>query len=242
MLEVIKLTKFFGGIAALMNVSFKLENNRIVSIIGPNGAGKTTLFNLIGGYFRPDSGHILFNGEEITGWQPNAICKKGLTRTFQIVKPFTNLTILQNVTIGALKWAQSITEGGEYSLHILEKVGLIDRKDDFTGSLTLEGKKRLELARTLATRPVVLMLDEVMGGLNQVEIREIVDLIRRIQSEDKITFLIVEHVLNVVMELSEKIIVLNQGEKIAEGTPEEISRDQKTIEAYIGRKRVAHSE
>ncbi len=123
MLEVIKLTKFFGGIAALMNVSFKLENNRIVSIIGPNGAGKTTLFNLIGGYFRPDSGHILFNGEEITGWQPNAICKKGLTRTFQIVKPFTNLTILQNVTIGALKWAQSITEGGEYSLHILEKVG-----------------------------------------------------------------------------------------------------------------------
>ncbi|MBI5607205.1 MAG: ABC transporter ATP-binding protein [Deltaproteobacteria bacterium] len=238
MLEVTDVTKSFGGMTAIYGLSFQVENNQIISIIGPNGAGKTTLFNLISGYLHPTSGKIFFKGENITNWRPSGICKKGLTRTFQIVQPFMNLNILQNVIIGALNWAPTLSEAKDYSLQILEKVKLIDRRDHLANTLTLAGKKRLELARAIATKPTLLMLDEVMAGLNKVEGSQLMDLIEKIHTEQKMTILFIEHILNIVMQLSNKIIVLNHGSKIAEGTPNEIAQDERTIEAYLGRKRL----
>jgi branched-chain amino acid transport system ATP-binding protein len=238
MLEVAKVTKNFGGMTAIDCLSLKVEDNKIISIIGPNGAGKTTLFSLISGYLHPSSGDIIFNGEIITKLPPSKICKRGITRTFQIVQPFMNLNILQNVIIGALNWAGTIAEAKDYSRHILEKVGLIDKSDHLANTLTLAGKKRLELARAMATNPTLLMLDEVMAGLNKVEGKQLMDLIETIHLDQKLTILFIEHVLNIVMRLSDKIIVLNYGEKIAEGTPQEISHDQKTIEAYLGKRKL----
>jgi branched-chain amino acid transport system ATP-binding protein len=238
MLEVEKVTKNFGGMTAIDCLSLKVEDNKIISIIGPNGAGKTTLFSLISGYLHPSSGDIIFNGETITKLPPSKICKRGITRTFQIVQPFMNLNILQNVIIGALNWAGTIAEAKDYSRHILEKVGLIDKSDHLANTLTLAGKKKLELARAIATNPTLLMLDEVMAGLNKVEGKQLMELIETIHLDQKLTILFIEHVLNIVMRLSDKIIVLNYGEKIAEGTPEEISHDQRTIEAYLGKRKL----
>lgn len=238
MLEVANVTKKFGGMTAIDCLSLKAEDNMILSIIGPNGAGKTTLFSLISGYLKPTSGDIILNGETITKLPPSRICKKGITRTFQIVQPFMNLNVLENIVIGALNWAGTIAEAQDYALHILEKVELTDKKDRLANTLTLAGKKRLELARAIATKPTVLMLDEVMAGLNKVEGKQLMDLIEKIHIDQKMTILVIEHVLNIVMRLSDKIIVLNYGEKIAEGSPEEISHDQRTIEAYLGRRKV----
>lgn len=237
MVEVIEVTKYFGGVAAVQAVSFQVEPGKIVSIIGPNGAGKTTLFNLISGYIKPNSGRILLQGGDITGSRPSTICKQGLVRTFQIVKPFVNLTTLENVACGALNWTSSLADANEYSLSILEKVGLAHRKNDPASQLTLSGKKKLELARALATRPSVLMLDEVMAGLNAEESNQMAGLLQQIHQDEKITVLIIEHALNIVMSLSDKVIVLQNGEKIAEGTPQEVSQNEKTIQAYIGRKK-----
>jgi branched-chain amino acid transport system ATP-binding protein len=238
MLEVNNVTKNFGGMTAIDCLSLKAEENKIISIIGPNGAGKTTLFSLISGYLKPTSGDIIFNGERITQLTPSKICKKGITRTFQIVQPFMNLKVLENVLIGALNWAGTIAEAKDYSLHILEKVGLMDKSDRLANTLTLAGKKRLELARAIATKPTLLMLDEVMAGLNKVEGKQLMDLIENIHADQKLTILFIEHVLNIVMRLSDKVIVLNYGEKIAEGTPQEISNDQRTIEAYLGKRKL----
>jgi branched-chain amino acid transport system ATP-binding protein len=238
MLEVNNVTKRFGGMTAIDLLSFKVEDNKIISIMGPNGAGKTTLFSLISGYLHPGEGDIIFNGETITNLPPSKICRRGLTRTFQIVQPFMNLSILDNVIIGALNWAETIAEAKDYSLHTLEKVGLIERKDHLASTLTLAGKKRLELSRAMATKPTLLMLDEVMAGLNKVESKQIMDLVAKIHVEQKMTILFIEHLLNIVMHLSDKIIVLNYGKKIAEGTPQEISQDQGTIDAYLGKRKL----
>lgn len=239
MIDFENVVKAFGGIRAVSDVSFCVEQGKIVSIIGPNGAGKTTVFNLISGKLKPDAGRIVFNGKDIVGLRPSAICKEGLTRTFQVVKPFMNMTTIENVTIGALNWTNNIEQAEEYARKTLEKIGLSGKMNENVGNLTLSAKKRMELARILATRPKVMMLDEVMAGLNRVESKDMVELIRDLHKQEKLTFVIIEHALNIVMALSDKIIVLNQGKKIAEGTPKEVSEDQATIEAYIGRKRLA---
>jgi branched-chain amino acid transport system ATP-binding protein len=238
MLEIANLTKNFGGMTAIENLSLKIEENKIISIIGPNGAGKTTLFSLISGYLKPTSGDIVFKGETITQLPPSRICKKGITRTFQIVQPFMNLNVQDNVIIGALNWSKTTAEAKEYGLHVLEEVRLIDKKDRLANTLTLAGKKRLELARAIATKPILLMLDEVMAGLNKVEGKQLMELVEAIHVNQKVTILFIEHVLNIVMKLSDKIIVLNYGKKIAEGTPQEISQDQGTIDAYLGHRKL----
>ena len=234
LLEVTGLSKRFGGLQAVQDVSFQVEEGEIVGIIGPNGAGKTTVFNLLSGVYRPDSGHVRFRGEEITGLPPHEICRRGIGRTFQLTRPFARLTVRQTVTIGALNWASSVAEAARWADRVLEEVGLAPKRDALGGELTVADRKRLEFARALATRPRLLLLDEVVAGLTPAEVREMVALIQRIAQREKLSVLIVEHVLHAVMTLSRRVIVLYEGRKIAEGTPEALARDRRVVEAYLG--------
>ena len=232
-LEIQHVSKFFGGLAANSDVSFDVGAGEIVGLIGPNGAGKTTLFNCITGYYPPSRGEIVFDGRRMNGLQPDKVCKLGMARTWQKVRPLTNLSVLDNVVVGALCRTNSVHEARDIAHGELKIVGL-DRKDSvLAGSLPIGERKKLEVARVLATKPQLLLLDEVMGGLNPAESEDIIQLILEIRHEG-ITEIVIEHDMKAIMRLSDRIVVLNSGEKLAEGTPQEIVDNPQVVEAYLG--------
>ena len=233
-METKDLWKSFGGLVALRNANVSVNKGEIIGLIGPNGSGKTTLFNVITGFYKPERGAVLFQGKKISGQPPHAICKKGIARTFQIVKPFGDLTVLENVAVGALVKTKNLEGARRKAADVLKFTGLYPKHNILARSLTLAERKRLEISRALATDPVLLLLDEAMAGLNPVEIDEALKLIREIR-ERGITIVIVEHVMRAIMRVSERIFVLHHGEKIAEGRPEEVAKMEHVIAAYLGR-------
>lgn len=233
LLELKGVSKNFGGLKAVNRVSFSLEEGEILGIIGPNGAGKTTLFNTLTGFYKPDEGEVWFKGEKLLDLKPHQICQKGMVRTFQIVKPFLELTTLENVMIAALNRTKLIREATEKALQTIEFVGLKDKAETLATGLTLPHRKRLELARALATEPKLLLLDEVMAGLTPTEVDELIRLLKEVNRRG-MTILLIEHVMRGVMALSKRVVVLNYGEKIAEGVPEEVVKNRQVVEAYLG--------
>jgi branched-chain amino acid transport system ATP-binding protein len=233
LLEVVKVWKRFGGLQAVSGASLDVAQGEIVGLIGPNGAGKTTLFHLIAGFLAADEGDVRFDGASTRGLRPHQVCHRGLARTFQIVKPFPGLTILENVRVGALARTRAFGDATRKAREILALVGLADRASRVAGGLTLADRKRLELARALATQPRLLLLDEVMAGLTPIETERMIELCRAINAGG-IAILLIEHVMRAVMTLSHRIVVLNQGAVIATGPPGEIARDPRVVEAYLG--------
>jgi branched-chain amino acid transport system ATP-binding protein len=235
-LEVEKLTKSFGGLMAINDLCLSIHEGEILGLIGPNGSGKTTLFSLITGFLRPDSGAIYFRGREITGLKPHSICERGIVRTFQLVRPFAKMTALENVMVGRVYGripAKSLTRATVESRQILDFVGLGSKRDTVAGSLTLSERKKLELARALAGRPHLLLLDELTAGLNPVEAEAAIRLIQAIKKLG-VTVIMVEHNVKVVLRVSSKVVVIGFGEKIAEGAPQEVIRNKRVVEAYLG--------
>ncbi|MCX5907733.1 MAG: ABC transporter ATP-binding protein [Deltaproteobacteria bacterium] len=235
LLEVNKLTKNFGGLRANDNVDLIVSKGEIIGLIGPNGAGKTTLFNCIAGFYAPSSGNVIFNGEDITGLPSNEICLKGIARTFQIVRVFKDMSVLDNVMVGAFNRTHVAAKARQKSMEVLDFCGLAPQKNQLAGSLTIANKKRLELVKAYATAPTLLMLDEAMAGLNQTETAEAIALIKKIR-EKGTTILLVEHVMEVVMPISDRVLVLDYGKKIAEDAPEKILNNEEVIKAYLGDK------
>jgi branched-chain amino acid transport system ATP-binding protein len=233
LLDVQSVSKAFGGLQALSGVSFTVGAGEIVGIIGPNGAGKTTLFNVVTGVYAPDRGRVVLHGEDVTGSAPHRVCKLGAARTFQVSKPFAALTVLQTVRIGALNRIPDMAGATAKALEVLELMGLAAKRDEPGRALTVMERKRLEMARALATQPSLLLLDEVAAGLRPNEIQDMIALVRGIAAGG-VSVLIIEHVLEAVLRLSGRIVVLNHGEVIAQGRPDELVNDPRVIDAYLG--------
>ena len=234
LLSVDEVNKHFGGLVAVRDLSFSVHAGEVVGLMGPNGAGKTTLINVISGEYRPDSGTVRFKGNDITGLPPHRICHLGIARTYQIPQPFAKLTVLQNIAVAAI-YGRGLSKSSaeREAVNILDIVGLSEKKEMHAGGLEEISLKRLELARVLATNPTLLMIDEVAAGLTEVEIPPVLDLLKQIH-EMGITIILIEHVMKVMMKAVDRIIVMDEGMKIAEGTPNEVMENKKVIEAYFG--------
>ena len=233
-LEIDGLGKTFRGLRAVHDVSFAVPAGAIHALIGPNGAGKTTIFNMIAGVHAPSAGTVRLDGRQISGLRPDRVCDAGVGRTFQIVRPFKGLSVLENVTVGALHRRPRLAEARAAALDILNRLGLADRRDQLAESLTLPDRKKLEVARALATEPKLLLLDEVMAGLRPTETDHMVEILKKLNKEIGLTILLIEHVMRAVMALAAEVVVVSYGEKIAEGTPQEISRHQGVLDVYLG--------
>jgi branched-chain amino acid transport system ATP-binding protein len=233
-LEIAGISKHFRGLRAVDDVSFSVARGSIVALIGPNGAGKTTVFNLIAGVHHPDGGRIRLDGADIAGLRPDQACNAGIGRTFQIVRPFGGLSVLENVVIGALRRSADVAAARRTARSILARLGLATKEAAPASSLTLPERKRLETARALATGPKILLLDEVMAGLRPVEVDAMVKTFTELSRDTGLTILLTEHVMRAVMALSHHIVVLHHGQKICEGTPETVARDQRVLESYLG--------
>jgi branched-chain amino acid transport system ATP-binding protein len=234
------VSKRFGGLQALNDINLEIQEGEILGLIGPNGAGKTTLFNVINGVYPPNEGQVFFLNEEVTGSRPYRLAKMGMSRTHQIVQPLDDLTVRENVMVGACfgKEDLSLHEAHDISEGILQFVGLVEKTDSLAGSLNVAQKKRLELSRALAAKPRLLLLDEVLAGLNPTEIDAMIQIVGEIR-EGGVTIIMIEHVMHAVMNVSDRVVVLDYGIQISEGTPEEVSKDPKVIEAYLGDPKLA---
>ena len=232
-LEINHVSKFFGGLAAISDVSFSVEEGSIMGLIGPNGAGKTTLFNCITGYYPPSKGEIFFNGRRLNGLDPDKVCMLGMVRTWQKVRPLAKLSVVDNVMVGALAHTSSLRIARAWAMDQLKVVGMEHRADFIAGGLPIGERKKLEVARSLATRPKLLLLDEVMGGLNPAESDEIIQLILDIKKHG-LTQMVIEHDMKAIMRISDRIVVLTSGEKLMEGTPQEVVSNPDVISAYLG--------
>jgi branched-chain amino acid transport system ATP-binding protein len=235
LLDVSDLSKNFGGLRAVASVAFSLRRGEILGLIGPNGAGKSTVFNLINGVFPPSEGKVVFDGKDITGLPPYEVVRRGIARTHQIVKPLNDMTIRDNCTVGACFGREnlSLRQAREVADEVVEFLGLADRRDLLAAHLTIAGKKRLEVARALCARPMLLLFDEVLAGLNPFEVDQMIDIVRQIRDRG-VSILIIEHLMQAIMSLSDRIVVLNFGEKLAEGRPQEVANDPVVVEAYLG--------
>jgi branched-chain amino acid transport system ATP-binding protein len=233
MLEVKGVSRFFGGLAALTDISFGVEKGEILGLIGPNGAGKTTMFNVVNGFYAPSRGEVYFNQKKISGLKPHQICKMGIARTFQVVKPLQRMSVLDNVIASAFLRVKTRSRAEEIALEAIKFTGLLGDRDVISKGLPLGKRKKLEIARALATQPEMLLLDESFAGLNSAELDESIGIIRRIK-ERGITIMIIEHHMKVIMAISDRIVVLSYGEKLAEGTPHEIGNNPLVVEAYLG--------
>ena len=238
LLSVRSITKSFRGLRAVAEVSFNVEAGHIVALIGPNGAGKTTCFNMIAGVFIPDAGEMRFEGQRIDGLRPDQVCLVGIGRTFQLVKPFAGLTVLDNVIVGALRRNSKVGVARRKAEAILERLGLAEKRDQPASALTLPDRKRLEVARALATEPRLLLLDEVMAGLRPTETDQMVAVFRRLNEEHGLTILLIEHVMRAVMALSREIHVLHHGVLVASGAPDDVVRNPAVLDCYLGEEAV----
>jgi len=233
LLEIRNVSKRFGGLAASSDISFTIEKGEILGLIGPNGAGKTTLFNIVDGFYAPTQGEVVFKGQVISGLKPHQICKLGLARTFQVVKPLQRMSVLDNVIASAFLRAKNRAEAVDIAMETLRFTGLDADKDVISRGLPLGKRKKLEIARALATQPELLLLDESFAGLNPSELNESIEIIKNIKARG-ITIMIIEHHMKVIMSISDRIVVINYGQKIAEGTPQEIRNNPLVVEAYLG--------